>query len=74
METVTERQLLEAYSRGELTRHEIEERTGAPLSFGELLLGLHRQGLPLPRIQSDQQSDGVALIKRLVERELARAG
>lgn len=74
METLTERQLLEAYSRGELTRHEIEDRTGAPLSFGELLLGLHRHGLPLPRTASDQQSEGVVLIKRLVERELARAG
>jgi hypothetical protein len=74
METDIERHLLEAYSRGELTRHEIEDRIGVPLSFGELLLGLHRHGLPLPRIPSEPRSDGVRLIRQLVERELARAG
>ncbi len=74
MSTAIDRHLLEAYSRGELTRNEIQDRIGRPLSFGQLLLHLHRQGLPLPRIPGNPQSEGVQLIKRLVERELARAG
>jgi hypothetical protein len=61
------RPLLEAYSRGELTRREIEDRTGEAISFGRLLGFLHEQHLPLPRIPSDRQSPGVQLIKRLAE-------
>ena len=60
--------LLQAYSRGEITRREIIEKTGQPLSFGTLLMQLHEHKLPLPRIPSDPQSPGVQLIKQLVER------
>ncbi len=74
MDTPVDRHLLEAYSRGELTRNEIQDRIGRPLSFGQLLLHLHQEDLPLPRIRTDPRSEGVQLIKRLVERELARAG
>ena len=59
--------LLQAYSRGEITRREIMERTGQPLSFGTLLMPLHEHKLPLPRIPSDRQSSGVQLIRQLVE-------
>ncbi len=65
--------LLEAFSRGEITRKEIEERTGEAVSFGELLGRLHEHRLPLPRFPSDRQSPGVQLIKRLAERA-PRAG
>jgi len=60
--------LVAAYSRGELTRREIEERTGEAVSFGRLLMALHAHGLPLPRIPSDPNSPGVQLIKRLAEK------
>ncbi len=59
--------LLAAYSRAEITRKEIEERIGAPVSFGALLGQLHRSGLPFPRIKSDPQSPGIQLIQRLAE-------
>lgn len=65
--------LLEGYSRGEITRKEIEEQTGEAIGFGELLGQLHAHRLPLPRIPTDPQSPGVQLIKRLAERAL-RAG
>jgi hypothetical protein len=64
--------LLEAFSRGEITRREIEDRTGDTISFGALLGALHEHQLPLPRVPSDLNSPGVQLIKRLVERAGAR--
>lgn len=62
------RALLEAYSRGEITRREIKDQTGQAFSFGALLMQLHGQHLPLPRIPSNPQSPGVQLIRRLAER------
>jgi hypothetical protein len=67
MESAIETSLLEAYSRAEITRREIEERTGQVVSFGALLRSLHDHGLPLPRFPTDPQSPGVLLIKRLAE-------
>ncbi len=65
--------LVEAYSRGETTRKEIEERAGEAVSFGAHLGQLHAHRLSLPRFPSDPQSPGVQLIKRLAERAI-RAG
>jgi hypothetical protein len=62
--------LLEAFSRGEISRKDIEDQTGEYLGFGMLLAQLHRYRLPLPRIPSDPQS--VQLIKRLTERAMRR--
>ena len=64
--------LLEAFSRGEISRKDIEEQTGEYLSFGMLLGQLHKHHLPLPRIPSDPQSPGVQLIKQLVEQAMRR--
>ncbi len=69
-----EKRLLEAYSRAEITRRELEARTGQDISFGALLGQLHKHGLPLPRVPSDKQSPGVLLIKQLAERAGSRAG
>ncbi len=66
--------LLESYSRSEITRREIEERTGQTVRFGVLLGLLHEHGLPLPRVPSDPQSQGVRLIRQLAERAAPRAG
>jgi hypothetical protein len=60
--------MLEAYSRGEITRREIEDRTGQVIGFGTLLMGLHEHHLRLPRVPSDPNSPGVQLIRQLVER------
>ena len=64
--------LLQTYSRGEITRREIESRTGQDLGFGTLLGLLHQHGLPLPRIKSDPESPGVALIAELAKHEARR--
>ncbi len=60
--------VLEAYSRGEITRREIEEQSGQTVSFGALLMQLHEHHLPLPRFPTNPQSPGVQLIKRLAEK------
>ncbi|PZR93915.1 MAG: hypothetical protein DLM68_00290 [Hyphomicrobiales bacterium] len=65
--------MLEAFSRGEITRKDIEDQTGEAVSFAALLTQLHRHHLPLPRVRSDPQSPGVQLIKRLTERAMRRA-
>jgi len=71
---IIERELVDSFSRGELTRHEIAERLGREVSFGELLAGLHEHGMRLPRVPCDRRSAGVQLVKHLAERTLARAG
>ena len=65
--------LLQAYSRGEISRRDIGDRVGREISFGELLGALHAHGLPLPRFPAHPDSVGVKLIRRLAERA-ARAG
>jgi hypothetical protein len=41
--------LLQAYSRGEISRRDISDRLDREVSFGELLAALHAHRLPLPR-------------------------
>jgi hypothetical protein len=69
-----EKSLLEAFSRGELTRRDLEQRTQQEISFGTLLAALHAHALPLPRVPSDPRSQGVQLIRRLAERAAPRVG
>jgi hypothetical protein len=40
---------LKRYSAGEITRRELGDCLGEPVSFGETLMLLHQHGLPLPR-------------------------
>lgn len=64
------RELVEAWSRAEITRREIGERLGREVRFGELLAAIHELGLPLPRVESDPNSPG----RRLLAEVLARGG
>jgi hypothetical protein len=63
-----ERSVFQAYSRAEISRAEVARRIGREISFGELLLELHSQKLPLPRYPSDPDSPGVRLIRDLASR------
>jgi hypothetical protein len=60
--------LLEAYSRGEISRREIGERQKEDVSFGDLFSALLERGLPLPRFPGHPDSPGVRLIKQLAQR------
>jgi hypothetical protein len=69
-----DRALLEAYSRGEITRREIQDRIGEAVSFGVLLGELHQNGLPLPRVPSDPDSPGRRLLRDLLLRAQPHGG
>jgi len=60
--------LLEAYSRGEISRREIGERQKEDVNFGDLFSALLERGLPLPRFPGHPDSPGVQLIKQLAQR------
>lgn len=66
--------LLRAYSKGQLTRRELAERIGEPLTFGQVLQELQETGLPLPRIPSDPRSAGVQVVRELTIQAMKRAG
>ena len=40
---------IERFSAGEISRRELGSLLGEPISFGETLMMLHAQNLPLPR-------------------------
>ena len=73
MDTKIDASLLQAYSRGEISRRDISDRLNTEISFGELLGALHAHRLPLPRFPAHPDSVGVKLIRRLAERA-PRAG
>ena len=68
MPEVDERSVFQAYSRAEISRAEVARRIGRDIGFGELLLNLRKQKLPLPRYPSDPNSPGVRLIRDLALR------
>lgn len=73
MDTKIDLSLLQAYSRGEISRRDISDRLGTEIGFGKLLGALHAHRLPLPRFPAHPDSVGVKLIRRLAERA-PRAG
>jgi hypothetical protein len=68
MDMKIDRSLLEAYSRGEISRRDISNKMDAEVRFGDLLAALHAEKLPLPRFPAHPDSPGVKLIRRLAER------
>lgn len=72
MNDAIDKDLLESYSRGEVTRREIEDRLDRPVSFGTLLRLLGEHGLRLPQIASDPNSPGIRLIRDLALRAKQR--
>jgi len=57
-----------AYSRGEISRAEVERRVGYEVSFADLIVKLRTHHLDLPKTPSDPQSRGVQLIRDLAAR------
>jgi len=68
MDTKIDLALLQAYSRGEISRRDISDRMHVEVAFGDLLGALHEHRLPLPRFPAHPDSAGVKLIRRLAER------
>lgn len=59
---------LERFSAGEISRLELGNLLGAPISFGDMLLKLHEHGLPLPRYGKTFNPEGVELIRKWAAR------
>jgi hypothetical protein len=54
---------LERFSAGEITRRELGHLLGEPISFGETLIMLHQQNLPLPRYGHAFNADGIEALR-----------
>ena len=70
MTEIEERQIVEAYSCGEISRAELGRQMGQEIDFTDALLMLRRHHLPLPHRPSDPQSRGVELIRQLASRHV----
>ncbi|MBF0344302.1 MAG: hypothetical protein HQL06_08735 [Nitrospirae bacterium] len=67
-----EKQIIEAYSKGILSRREIERSLGYEVDFATVLQMLRRYHLPLPHHHDNQQSVGIQLISQLASRHTRR--
>jgi hypothetical protein len=54
---ITDRPLIEAYSRGELDRQEIAARLGRDVTVADLILALRTAHLPMPRHPSSLSAE-----------------
>jgi len=66
METTHERDIVQQFSRGEISRAELSRRLGTDLSFGETLIKLWKYDLGLPRYKTDPNSPAIKFIRELV--------
>ena len=58
---------IERFSAGEISRIELGRLLGEPISFGDTLMMLHAQGLPLPQYGRAFNPEGVDLIRTFAE-------
>jgi hypothetical protein len=63
-QVVIDRPLIEAYSRGDLDRHEIATRLGRPVSVADLILALRAAHLPMPRYPSSLTAEDQDWLQR----------
>ncbi len=66
--TPIQKSALERFSAGEISRIELGNLLGEPISFGDTLMMLHEAHLPLPRYSKPYNPEGVALLKYWAER------
>jgi hypothetical protein len=59
---------LQRFSAGEISRVEMGKLLGAPVSFGDMLMMLHDQKLPLPRYGRPFNPQGIELIRQYASR------
>ena len=66
--TPTQKSPLEQFSAGEISRRQLGNLLGQPISFGDMLVQLHDHHLPLPQYGRTCNPAGVELIKSWAER------
>lgn len=68
-EMTTSQTPLERFSAGEITRRELGNLLGQPISFGDMLMQLHEHKLPLPQYGRPFNPAGIELIRQLASRK-----
>ncbi len=63
-QVIIDRPLIEAYSRGDLDRHEMAARLGRAVSVAELILALRAAHLPMPRYPSSLTTEDQDWLQR----------
>ena len=63
---------LERFSAGEITRRELGNLLGEEITFGETLMMLHEQNLPLPRYGRPFNPSGMEVFRKALRQ--ARRG
>ncbi|MEO5332545.1 MAG: hypothetical protein H7839_11020 [Magnetococcus sp. YQC-5] len=63
-----EKEAVESYSRGDISRTELGLRVGREIDFADALQMVRQYRLPLPHRPSDPESPGVQLIRQLASR------
>ena len=61
---------IKRFSAGQISRRELGNLLGAPISFGDMLMMLHTHNLPLPQYGKCYNPEGVELIRRWAERRI----
>ena len=61
---------IKRFSAGQISRRELGNLLGAPISFGDTLMMLHEHNLPLPQYGKCYNPEGVELIRRWAERKI----
>ncbi len=61
---------LERFSAGEISRIDLGKLLGEPISFGDMLMMLHAEKLPLPRYGRPFNPKGIELIRQLASRNV----
>ena len=54
---------IKRFSAGEISRRELGNLLGAPISFGDTLMMLHAHNLPLPRYGRSFNPKGIELLR-----------
>ncbi len=69
--TPATRATLERFSAGEISRIELGQLIGEPISFGDMLAMLHQAHLPLPRYGRPFNPVAIRLVKELAIKNAA---
>ena len=57
---------IERFSAGEITRRELGNQLGEPITFGETLMLLHENNLPLPRYGRPFNPKGIEKLREVL--------
>ena len=66
MTKLDERSALEAYSRGDILRRELEMHLGREVTPAEAIIMLAKAGLPLPQVRAPADSPGRRLLQQIL--------